>query len=85
MAHKATRTVANVFYRARKEVNKMVEPTKWFVDHAYYTKHVLMEKGPANRISYEMTLNNCDISDEQMGKLLDILNENLNPPAKLGD
>lgn len=53
----------------------MVEPTKRFVEHAYYTKHVRMENGPVTRLSYEMTLNNCDISEEQMSKLLDILDK----------
>lgn len=51
----------------------MVEPTRRLVEHAYFAKRVLMKEGEENRVAFSLTLTQCPISDEQMGKLLAIL------------
>lgn len=53
----------------------MVEPTKKLVEHAYFSKRVLMKESGENRVSFSLTLTECPISDEQMGKLLEILDK----------
>ncbi len=53
----------------------MVEPTRRLVEHAHFAKRVLMKKGEENRVGFCMTLTECPISEEQMGKLLEILDK----------
>lgn len=53
----------------------MVEPMRRMVERAHFAKRVLMKQGEENRVSFSMTLTECPISDEQMGKLLEILDK----------
>lgn len=53
----------------------MVEPMRRMVEHAHFAKRVLMKPGEENRVGFCMTLTECPISDEQMGKLLEILDK----------
>ena len=57
----------------RKEVKAVVESMRRWVQHGYFTKRVFLKEGQEDRVSFTLTLTECPISDEQMGKLLDIL------------
>lgn len=63
----------------------MVEQTRRLVEHAHFAKRVLMKKGEENRVGFCMTLTECPISDEQMGKLLEILGEAAEKAAAVMD
>ncbi len=53
----------------------MIEPTRRVVDHCYYTKRVLAKQGEEDRVGFCMTLTQCPITDEQLAKLLNILDK----------
>ncbi len=53
----------------------MVEPIKRWVDYACHVSDVRKEEGGRGCVTYSVTMNKCDIDDEQMRKLLDILDK----------
>jgi len=53
----------------------MPAPTKRWVDYACHVRDVQKEEGERSRVSYHLIVDKCDINDEQMRKLLDILDK----------
>lgn len=51
----------------------MVIPIKHLVEHAYYSKGVTIQGGEDSKVSFMLHIDQVSISDEQNGKLLDIL------------
>lgn len=53
----------------------MVKPLKRLIEHAYFAKKLFMQGNEKTMVGISMTLAECIVSDEQMGKLLEILDK----------
>ena len=51
----------------------MVEAMRRWIQNAHFTKQVFVKEGQEDRVSFTLSIRECPINDEQMGKLLDIL------------
>lgn len=51
----------------------MATPIKRLVEHAYYSKGVTIQRGKDSKVSFMLHIDQVSMSDEQNGKLLDIL------------
>lgn len=51
----------------------MATPIKRLVEHAYYSKGVTAKGNESSKVSFMLHIDQVSMSDEQNGKLLDIL------------